>query len=78
MHNEYYLKCHNFDAVNPKFEVYSTAILDAPRDLTDELLVQIQKHANDPELAEVMLQLPETHMIQILNDIFFGRLYFRL
>ena len=47
-------------------------IADSPRDLIDEILVQLKKQQEHPEANPVLAQLSESHLNQILSDVFFG------
>ena len=45
---------------------------DSPRDLIDEILVQMHKQQESPEANPVLTQLSESHLNQIIGDVFFG------
>ena len=48
------------------------ALTDEPRDLTDELLVQIQKQETSPDKDTVLNQLTKSHFEHVLSDILTG------
>ena len=45
---------------------------DCPRDLTDEILLQLVKQEQDPNPDSVLSQLTETHLVQTISDVFLG------
>ena len=45
---------------------------DHPRDLIDEILLQLQKQQDQPETNPVLAQMTESHLNQIISDVFFG------
>ena len=47
--------------------------LGAPRDLTDEILLQLIKQEQDPDPNSVLSQLSESHLVQIIQNVFSGK-----
>ena len=48
-------------------------VSDSPRDLIDEILLQLRKQEQQPDDRSALSQITESHLTQLLSDVFFGK-----